>query len=80
MLILCRQTDVICVANSDQRFFHPHPQSRFRPRRTYSYPGDGSWVHFEIPVGRHYRGSFANLVFLMDADAAGDARFRDLVV
>ena len=50
--------------------------------RTYSYPGDGSWVHFEIPVGQHYTGSFENLVFVMDddANAAGDARFRNLVV
>jgi len=49
---------------------------------SYSYPGDGGWVRFWIPVGQHYGGNFDNLVFFMDddANAAGDARFRNLVV
>ncbi|MCB1802604.1 MAG: S8 family serine peptidase [Gammaproteobacteria bacterium] len=50
--------------------------------RSYSYTAAGGWQHFRIPVGQHFTGSFANLVFVMDDDAAaaGDARFRNVVL
>ena len=44
----------------------------------YRYAGTGAWVAYRIPVGQHYRGRVASLVFAMDDDAAsaGESRFR----
>jgi len=43
--------------------------------------GDG-WVAYEIPVGQHYTGTFANLAFVLDDDAEADAHsaFRNVSV
>ena len=48
--------------------------------RTYAYAGGGDWQHFRIPVGEHFGGQFANLVFTMDDDASAqaDSRFRNV--
>jgi hypothetical protein len=67
---------------SSARFFRMYGTQDWGRSDYDGYPGTGEWVHYRIPVGQHFRGTFEYLVFVMDDDAAttGESRFRQVRV
>lgn len=52
------------------------------PFPTYEYTGAGNWETIEIPVGLFFTGSFSNMTFVSDDDAApfGNSAYRNITL
>lgn len=73
-------------ANDSNRFYLSGTQAAgltyAAPRPTYAYTGGGAYVHYEIPIGTYFTGTFSHITFIQDDDAApfGDGQYRDIIL
>lgn len=52
------------------------------PQATHAYSGGGAYVHYEIPIGTYFTGTFSHITFIQDDDSApfGNASYRDIIL
>ncbi|MGE4313782.1 MAG: calcium-binding protein [Pseudobdellovibrionaceae bacterium] len=73
-------------ADDNHRFFlygsQQNSVDHAAPYATYQYDGSGEWVHVEINVGSYFTGTFTQLAFIADDDAApyGNSSYRNIVI